>query len=59
MDDSPNQPVFEEKSKDSSIGPIAAIVIVVILVALGGVYFFITQEMRLHQTPPEQEQVNS
>jgi hypothetical protein len=67
MDDSPNQPLFEEKSTDSNqgssqrpqVGPMAAIVIVVILLALGGIYFFITQEMKLHQTPPVQEQVNS
>lgn len=36
----------------------AAIIIVVILLALGGIYFFITQEMKLNQTPV-QEQVNS
>ena len=48
----------EEKKSESGIGPIAGTVIVVILLALGGIYFFITQEMKLHQQPVN-EQVNS
>lgn len=45
---------------ESGVGPMAAIIIVVILLALGGIYFFITQEMKLHQTPSTgQEQANS
>jgi uncharacterized protein HemX len=50
MDDSPNQPPLAEKSQ-SSIGPMVAIIIVVILLAIGGVYFFIQQEIKLHQQP--------
>ena len=58
MDDSPIPQTLEEKSQRPSVGPMAAIVIVVILLAVGGAYFFITQEMKLHQTPVN-EQVNS
>ena len=58
MDDSPDQLTHREQSHSSSVGPMAAIVIVVILLALGGLYFFVTQEMKLHQTPSSQ-QVNS
>jgi hypothetical protein len=59
MDDSPIPQTLEEKSQRSArVGPMAAIVIVVILLALGGIYFFITQEMKLHQAPSP-EQVNS
>lgn len=48
----------EEKRNESGVGPMVAIIIVVILLALGGIYFFVTQEMKLNQTPPN-EQVNS
>lgn len=42
------------------VGPTAGIVIVVILLALGGIYFLITREMKLHAAPPPgQEQSNS
>ena len=51
MDETPNQPVHEEKSQKTSIGPMAAIVVLVILFIIGGIYFFIQQEMKLHQTP--------
>jgi hypothetical protein len=56
MDDSPNEVAHTERPQHSPVGPMAAIVIVVILLALGGIYFFITQEMKLHQTPPVDEQ---
>lgn len=36
----------------------AAIVIVVILVALGGLYFLFQESARLH-TPPQQENLNA
>jgi len=44
--------------KESGVGPIAGTVIIVILLVLGGIYFFVTQEMKLHQQP-QNEQVNS
>ncbi len=51
MDDSSQQP--EEKS-EGSIGPSAAIIIVVVLVALCGVYFLLTESTRFHRTPVQQ-----
>lgn len=59
--EAPSTPDYNtEKSNrpESGVGPTAAIVIVVILLALGGIYFFVTQEMKLHQAPVN-EQVNS
>jgi hypothetical protein len=47
MDDSP-QP--EKNKEESNVGPFVGIIIVVVLVVLGGVYFLITQEIKLHQT---------
>jgi hypothetical protein len=58
MDDSPVEPAKRERQGE--FGPFAAIVIVVILLVLSGIYFFITREIKAHQTPPPgQGQVNS
>jgi hypothetical protein len=47
MDDSPQQP---EKKQEEGVGPFVGIVIVVILLALGGLYL-IEQEIKMRQTP--------
>lgn len=57
MDTAPLPPQQPER-KENGIGPMAAIIIVVILLAVGGIYFFVTQEMKLQQAPSN-EQVNS
>ncbi len=44
--------------EEKSVGPIVATVIVVVLLALGGLYFFIQGKARFH-TPPVQEQLNA
>ena len=50
----------EDTQKQNGVGPSVGITIVVILFILGGIYFFITQEMKLRAAPlPSQEQVNS
>jgi uncharacterized protein HemX len=56
MDAPTPQPI--EKKEGGGVGPIAAIVIVVILVALGGVYFLFQENARLHKAPV-QEQLNA
>lgn len=40
------------------LGPLTAIVILVLVFALGGAYFFQREQARLH-TPPIQETINS
>jgi hypothetical protein len=56
MDDSPTEPQTQESP--SQVGPFVGIIIVVILIALGGLYFFIKYE--LHRAPPPaQEQAHS
>lgn len=53
--DSP-EPAHQEK--DPGIGPIAATVVIVLLVALAGIYFLRQESKRLH-TPPVEEQLNA
>jgi hypothetical protein len=48
----------EEKKEQPGIGPAAAIIIVVALVALGGAYFMVQEYHRLH-TPPVEEFINA
>ncbi|MDE1925271.1 MAG: hypothetical protein KGH79_03775 [Patescibacteria group bacterium] len=56
MDDSSLEP--QRSESPSQVGPVVAIIIIVILIALGGLYFLISKEMQ--RTPPTgQEQANS
>lgn len=41
-----------------SIGPLAAIVILILLFVAGGVYFFLHEKARLN-TPPVQQTINA
>lgn len=62
MDTAPLPTGDENPKQDqrSGVGPMAGIIIVVILLALGGIYFFITQGMKSNAAPPPgQEQANS
>ena len=47
-----------EAKNEGGVGPIIATIIVVILLALGGVYFLIQENARFH-TPPVQENLNA
>ncbi len=46
MDDAPRS----EQEQKGGVGPFVGIIIVVVLVALGGLYL-VLQEIKLHQTP--------
>ena len=50
-------PEAQEKN-GGGIGPIAATIIVVILLAIGGVYFLLQEKARFN-TPPIQENLNA
>jgi hypothetical protein len=56
MDDSPTPPQTSESP--TSVGSFLAIVIVVILFALAGIYLLVKEEMN-RTPPPGQEQANS
>jgi hypothetical protein len=43
---------------EERVGPTIGIVILIILVAIGGIYFFYKEDQRFH-TPPVQETVNA
>jgi hypothetical protein len=43
---------------EEDLGPTTGIVIIVILVVLGGIYFLLKENARLH-TPPVQQQLNA
>jgi hypothetical protein len=40
------------KKREEGFGPFFAIIIIVGLIAAGGVYFLVTQEIARHATPP-------
>lgn len=42
----------KETQKPEPIGPFAAIVIVVLILAIGGIYFFISNQNKLRPAPP-------
>ncbi|MBI2005037.1 hypothetical protein HYS79_02685 [Patescibacteria group bacterium] len=41
----------DKKPQREPVGPLAAIIIVVIMLGLGGAYFFITQKSKFNSTP--------
>jgi hypothetical protein len=43
------------KKQDEGVGPLIGIIIVVALVAAGGIYFLFTQEMHRQATPLENQ----
>lgn len=51
-------PDIEVKEKEQGIGPMAATVIIVLLVAAAGLYFLMQESKRLH-APPIEEQLNA
>ncbi len=53
--DNPSE--FPAKKKDEGVGPLIAIIIVITLLAIGGVYFVITQENKPQETPAGQTQL--
>ena len=54
MDETP----LSAEQNEHGIGPTLGIVVVVLLVAIGGIYFFIEESKRLH-TPPVEEHLNA
>lgn len=42
-------PSVEQKKKPQAVGPFVATIIIVLMVAIGGVYFFIQQEHRIKE----------
>jgi hypothetical protein len=55
--DAPDTPQPKTKN-EGGIGPMAGIIIVVILLALGGLYFLLEESARVH-APPLQENLNA
>jgi hypothetical protein len=56
MEDS--SPYHKPKKPDQGVGPLVGIIIIVGLIALGGVYFLVMQELQ-HHTPQTDEQAIS
>jgi hypothetical protein len=54
-----NDDVVTSKVEKTGVGPIVSTVVVVILIVIGGIYFFISQAAKLHQTPVENVGANS
>lgn len=48
---------MSDAPKKPEIGPIAAMIIIVAIFVIGGIYFFLTQEQRLHQQRLEQQEL--
>ncbi len=53
-----DSPLPEQQGKKQPAGPGIAVFVIVLLFVLGGIYFFVTQEMKLHNAPAA-EQYNS
>lgn len=53
-----DEPVPTEKNEEQGIGPMAATIIIVALVAAAGLYFLFQEQKRFH-TPPVEEQFNA
>jgi hypothetical protein len=45
-------PDSKYKKQEEGVGPLIGIVIIVALIAAGGIYFLVTQEINRHTTPP-------
>ena len=46
---------YNPKESRQGVGPTVAIVIIVLLLAIGGVYFLITEEMERRDTPSSEQ----
>lgn len=53
MSDAPTPHTEEKKPAETGIGPMVGTIIIVILFAIGGIYFLLQQKERLQQTPVE------
>jgi hypothetical protein len=53
-----DEPELQAPKKEHGVGPMAATVIIVILVAAAGIYFLVQESQRLH-APPVEEQLNA
>ncbi|HEY5383571.1 MAG TPA: hypothetical protein VIJ88_03395 [Candidatus Paceibacterota bacterium] len=49
----------QDAAERSGVGPIVGTIIVVMLIVLGGLYFFINQAAKLHAVPASQQPANS
>ena len=49
---------YKPQSSKEGVGPLIGIIIIVALIAAGGIYFLITQEMERRGGTPTQEQAN-
>ncbi|TSC69249.1 MAG: hypothetical protein G01um101456_267 [Parcubacteria group bacterium Gr01-1014_56] len=50
---------YQNKKQDEGVGPLIGIIIIVAIIAAGGIYFLVTQEMERRATPPDgQEQAS-
>ncbi len=52
-----DSPTTTEKKRQPA-GPVIATIVIALLLALGGIYFLVTQELKLHQSH-QTEQYNS
>lgn len=53
-----DEPELQTPKKEHGVGPMAATVVIVLLVAAAGIYFLIEENQRLH-APPVEEQLNA
>jgi hypothetical protein len=53
-----DEPELQTPKKEQGIGPVAATVIIVLIVAIGGLYF-LYQEHKRFNAPPVEEQLNA
>jgi hypothetical protein len=49
---SPDDLKARKEKRDGGVGPIVGIVIIVLLLIAGGIYFLVTQEIERQNTPP-------
>jgi hypothetical protein len=54
--ETPPQP---PQKRQKPIGPVAAVVIIVLIFILGGLYFFLKQEQKLHEEQLMNQEYNS
>lgn len=54
-----NEDVVTSKVEKTGVGPIVSTIVVVILIVIGGIYFFIHQANKLHQAPDAEQGATS
>lgn len=50
-----DEPELRSTNEEKGIGPIAGALIIVLLLAIAGVYFFLQGSSLMHAQPPQQE----